>query len=178
VRAVRRFRPVHVTFDDAFRNIEPAADALLEQGLPVTIFACTGYADQGGAPLTIPELTGDDSEQLATMTWDDLRRAAARGARVQPHSISHPHLTSLSDDDLEHELTESKRRIEEELGDACVDFAYPYGEHDERVRAAVRAAGYERAFGLRERGRDPYAIRRLDLYRRHTPVRTLLRLYL
>jgi peptidoglycan/xylan/chitin deacetylase (PgdA/CDA1 family) len=167
---------VHVTFDDAFRSIEPAVDALLLRGLPVTVFACTGLADRGGAPLEIAELAGDDPEQLATMTWDDLRQLEARGVRVQSHGVAHAHLTALSDDALERELTESKRRIEDELGGKCVDFAYPYGEHDERVREAARAAGYERAYGLREGGRDPYALRRIDLYRRHSPVRALLRL--
>jgi peptidoglycan/xylan/chitin deacetylase (PgdA/CDA1 family) len=143
----------------------------------VTIFACSGFADRGGAPLAIPELAGDDAEQLATMTWDDLRRMRERGARVQAHGVSHAHLPTLPDDELEHELRESKRRVEEELGTACVDFAYPYGEHDERVREAVREVGYERAYGLHEDGRDPYALRRVDLYRRHAPVRALLRLY-
>jgi hypothetical protein len=45
------------------------------------------------------------------------------------------------------------------------------------VRAAVRAAGYERAYGLVDDGREPYALRRVDLYRRHSPFRALLRLY-
>jgi peptidoglycan/xylan/chitin deacetylase (PgdA/CDA1 family) len=175
VRAVRRLGPVHVTFDDAFRSIEPALDAVLAEGLPVTIFACSGFADEGGAPLAIPELDGDDPVELATMTWDDLRRAKQRGVRVQAHSVSHPHLTTLSEEELERELTESKRRIEEELGGGCVDFAYPYGERDDRVRAAVRAAGYERAFALGAKPGDPYDIPRVDLYRRHGVTRTLLR---
>jgi hypothetical protein len=63
------------------------------------------------------------------------------------------------------------------LGRPCPELAYPYGEHDERVRAAARAAGYERAYGLRERGHDAYALRRVDLYRRHAPFGALLRLY-
>jgi len=175
VRAVRRLGPVHVTFDDAFRNSEPGVDAVLAEGLPVTIFACSGFADAGGTPLSIPELEGDDPAQLATMGWDDLRRLKEHGARVQAHTVSHPHLTTVSDMELERELTESKRRIEEELGDECVDFAYPYGERDDRVRDAVRAAGYERAYALDAKRGDPYDIPRVDLYRRHGVAGTLLR---
>jgi peptidoglycan/xylan/chitin deacetylase (PgdA/CDA1 family) len=166
---------VHVTFDDAFRNIRPAVDALLARGLPVTVFACTGFADRGGAPLEIAELAGDDPEQLATMTWDDLRRLEARGVRVQSHGVAHAHLTTLSEDALERELTESKRRIEEELGAECVDFAYPYGERDERVRAAVREAGYERAYALAAKRGDPFDLPRVDLYRRHGALAAVLR---
>jgi peptidoglycan/xylan/chitin deacetylase (PgdA/CDA1 family) len=175
VRLLRRVRPVRASFDDAFRNAAAVFPALEEIGVPVEIFVCTGYA-RDGAPLRIPELEGDDPEQLATLTWEELRRHAERGVAIGSHGISHAHLTRLSDDELRRELADSKRQIEDELGRECPDFAYPYGEHDPRVRAAVRAASYERAYVLRERGRDPYALPRLDLYRRHSPVRSLLRL--
>jgi peptidoglycan/xylan/chitin deacetylase (PgdA/CDA1 family) len=166
---------VHVTFDDAYRNIAPTVDELLAQEIPVTIFVCTGFADRGGAPLEIDELAGDDPEQLATMTWDDLRRLGARGARVQSHGVAHAHLTSLTDDALERELAESKQRVEDEVGAECVDFAYPFGEHDGRVRAAVRAAGYRRGFALAAKRGDPYEHPRVDLYRRNGAMETLLK---
>jgi peptidoglycan/xylan/chitin deacetylase (PgdA/CDA1 family) len=143
---------------------------LLRLGIPVQVFVCTGYA-RDGAPMSIPELAGDDPEQLATMTWDELR-----DVDVGSHGVMHAHLTRLSDEELRRELGDSKQQIEDELGRACPDFAYPYGEHDERVRAAVRAAGYERAYGLVADGRDQYSLRRVDLYRRHSPFRALLRL--
>jgi peptidoglycan/xylan/chitin deacetylase (PgdA/CDA1 family) len=144
--------------------------------VPIQIFVCTGYA-RDGAPLSIPELAGDDPEQLSTMTWDELRAHRERGVLFGSHGVSHAHLTELSDDELRRELMESKQQLEDELTTPCTELAYPYGEHDDRVRAAARAAGYLRAYGLRERGRDPYAWPRLDLYRRHTPFGALLRLY-
>ena len=89
LRAMRLLGPVHVTFDDAYRNIESTVDELLAQRIPVTIFVCTGYADRDGAPLTIAELETDDPaelEQLATMGWDDLRRL--RGGRgMHPYRL-------------------------------------------------------------------------------------------
>jgi peptidoglycan/xylan/chitin deacetylase (PgdA/CDA1 family) len=176
VRLVARFRKVRASFDDAFRSAATVFPALERMGVQVQIFVCSRYA-RDGAPLTIPELAGDDPEELATMTWDDLRSHADRGVRIGSHGIAHAHLTRLAGDELLRELTESKQQIEDELGRACPDFAYPYGEHDARVRAATRAAGYARGYALRERGRDPLALRRIDLYRRHTPVRALLRLY-
>jgi peptidoglycan/xylan/chitin deacetylase (PgdA/CDA1 family) len=167
---------VRASFDDAFRSAATVFPPLERLGVPIQIFVCTKYA-RNAAPLTIPELAGDDPEQLATMRWDELRAHVDRGVAIGSHGVSHAHLTRLSDDELRRELTESKEAIEAELGRPCPEFAYPYGEHDERVRAAVRAAGYERAFGLRERGRNPYALRRVDLYRRHGPASALLRLY-
>lgn len=176
VRALRRVRRVRASFDDAFRSAATVFPALERLGVPIQIFVCTKYA-RDGAPLTIPELAGDEPEQLATMTWEELRAHADAGVAIGSHGVAHEHLTRLSDEELRRELTESKRELEDELGRPCPDFAYPYGEHDERVRAAVRTAGYERGFGLRERGRDPYALRRVDLYRRHGPATSLLRLY-
>ena len=143
-------------------------------GVPVQIFVCAGYA-RDGAPLTIPELEGDDLRELATMTWEELRAHAERGVAMGSHTVSHARLTRLSDAEVRRELAESKQQIEAELGRPCPELAYPYGEHDERVRRLARAAGYERAYGLRERSHDSYALRRIDLYRRHTPFRALLR---
>jgi peptidoglycan/xylan/chitin deacetylase (PgdA/CDA1 family) len=177
VRLLARFRQVRATFDDAFRTAATVFPALEQLGVPIQIFVCTGYA-QSGAPLTIPEFEGDDPEQLATMTWDELRGHAERGVQIGSHGVTHAHLTRLTDDEVRRELRDSKQAVEDELGRRCPDFAYPYGEHDERVRGLARAAGYERAYGLREGGNDPFALHRLDLYRRHSPVRALLRLYL
>jgi peptidoglycan/xylan/chitin deacetylase (PgdA/CDA1 family) len=175
VRLFARFRRVRATFDDAFRSAATVFPELSARGVPVQIFVCTGYADDG-APLAIGELAGDDPKQLATMTWDELREHAERGVAIGSHGVTHAHLTRLTDDEVRAELAESRQRIEAEVGRPCPDFAYPYGEHDERVRALVRQTGYARAYGLRTDGEYPYALHRLDLYRRHSPFRSLLRL--
>jgi peptidoglycan/xylan/chitin deacetylase (PgdA/CDA1 family) len=175
VRLLRRFRRVRASFDDAFRSAVTVFPELERLDVPIQIFVCTRYA-RDGASLTIPELHGDDPQQLATMTWDELRGHAERGVAVDSHGVTHPHLTTLSDDELRRELADSKQEIEDELGRPCRELAYPYGEHDERVRRFARAAGYERAYGLYTDGEDPFALHRLDLYRRHTPFRSLLRL--
>ncbi len=174
VRALSRFWKVHATFDDAFRSAATVFPALERLGVSIQIFVCTRYA-LVGAPLTIPELAGDDPAQLATMSWDELREHAARGIAIGSHVVSHPHLTTLSDDDLRRELTESKEEIEDRLGRVCDDLAYPYGEHDARVRAEAQAAGYGRAYALRGSSSDAYAAPRLDLYRRHTVPQTFFR---
>jgi peptidoglycan/xylan/chitin deacetylase (PgdA/CDA1 family) len=167
---LERFRRVRASFDDAYHSAMSVFPELERMGVPVQVFVCTRYA-RDGAPLSIPELAGDNLQQLATMTWDELR-----GVDVGSHGVTHAHLTRLSDEELRRELVDSKTEIEDELGRPCPEFAYPYGEHDERVRAAVRTAGYERAYGLVDDGNDAYALRRIDLYRRHTPFKALLRL--
>jgi peptidoglycan/xylan/chitin deacetylase (PgdA/CDA1 family) len=174
VRALSRFWQVKATFDDAFRSAATVFPALERLGVSVEIFVCTKYA-LVGAPLTIPELAGDDPHLLATMQWDELREHADRGIAIGAHAVSHPHLTTLSADELRRELRDSKEEIEHRLGRPCADLAYPYGEHDGRVRAEARRAGYARGYALRGSRSDAYAASRLDLYRRHNVPWTLLR---
>jgi peptidoglycan/xylan/chitin deacetylase (PgdA/CDA1 family) len=175
VRVLCLFRKVQATFDDAFRSAATVFPDLEQLGASIEIFVCSGFARDGGT-LTIPELEGDDPMGLETMTWDELRSHADRGLEIGSHTVSHPHLSTLSDDELRRELRDSKEEIEAELGRPCPDFAYPYGEHDQRVRAAVRAAGYEHAYALQDAPRnDRFALRRLDLYRRHTPLKAVLK---
>jgi peptidoglycan/xylan/chitin deacetylase (PgdA/CDA1 family) len=113
-----RARILHVTFDDAFTSIERALPILERLGLGATVFACSGYAD-GGRPLDVPELADDAARfpgELATMDWDVLRSLDERGIGVESHTVSHPHLPRLGDEELRRELSESRLRLEAELG--------------------------------------------------------------
>jgi peptidoglycan/xylan/chitin deacetylase (PgdA/CDA1 family) len=170
-----RGRLFHVTFDDAFRSIELGLPALERLGVPVTVFACSGYADEGRA-LDVPELAADAArlpDELATMDWDALRGLAERGVEIGSHTVSHPHLPLLSDGELDRELGESKTRIEDELGKPCPLLAYPFGDEDGRVRAAARRAAYDAAFALPGRPGpfDRYAVARVGIYRRDSLAR-------
>lgn len=168
----RRGRLLHVTFDDAYRSIFDTLPLLAELGVPATIFACTGFA-RAGRPLDVPELRDDaaaDPASFATMDWSALRAAASRGVEIGSHTVSHPHLAHLSDEELDRELRESKAELEDELGAPCRHLAYPYGEEDDRVRAATRRAGYDAAFAVDPgRGRsDRFGVPRLAVYRHDT----------
>jgi peptidoglycan/xylan/chitin deacetylase (PgdA/CDA1 family) len=162
-------RGVHVTFDDAYRDILAVVPLLEKLRLPTTVFASTAYADDGRA-LDVPELAGDVAAQpdaLATMTWAELRELAERAIEIGSHTVTHPHLTQLSDDELDRELRESRARIEDELGRPVRLLAYPYGEHDARVHAAARRAGYAAAFAQWPGSsvRNAYALPRVSFYR-------------
>jgi peptidoglycan/xylan/chitin deacetylase (PgdA/CDA1 family) len=168
-----------VTFDDAFRSVANAVPILERLGLPATVFACAAYADEG-RPLAVPELAAEASahpEELATMSWDELRALAERGVEIGSHTVSHPHLPQLSEAEIRDELAESRSRFEDELGRPCRFVAYPYGEHDSRARAAARRAGYGLAFALASTAqpRDDFALPRIDLYRKDNRISTILK---
>ena len=173
-------RALHVTFDDAYADLMANAIPVLERlGIPATVFAATAFADEG-RPLAVAELADEaraNPVRMATMTWDELGELSQRGFTIGSHTVSHAHLTSLSDGELDRELRDSRARVESRLGRPCTLLAYPYGEHDARVRAAVRRAGYEAAFALGPgtRRHDRYAVPRVDLYRRDSLVRATLK---
>jgi peptidoglycan/xylan/chitin deacetylase (PgdA/CDA1 family) len=174
-----RRRGLYVTFDDAYKDVLDAVPILERLGLSATVFAATAFAE-AGRPLAVPELADQAAafpERLATMSWDELRGLAARGFEIGSHTVSHAHLPELSDAELDRELAESRARIEDELGRPCPLLAYPYGEHDARVQAAARRAGYAAAFALWA-GSSPenvYALPRIDFYRRDSLLRATLK---
>lgn len=172
-------RLLHVTFDDAYTSISGALDFLERLGVPATIFAATAFADEG-RPLDVPELAADaiaHPDELETMDWDELRALADRGFEIGSHTVSHPHLPRLTEAEIDRELLESRARCEDQLGRPCRYLAYPYGEHDARVKSLAERAGYDAAFTLHGTRERPglYSIRRAHVYRGDSLLRATLK---
>jgi peptidoglycan/xylan/chitin deacetylase (PgdA/CDA1 family) len=160
---------LHVTFDEAFRSIANALPTLRDLGVPATAFVCSDYG-QEGKPLQVSELADElraHPDELATMTWDELRELGEDGIEIGSHTVSHSHLTRLDDAELRRELVDSRERVEDEIGRPCRFLAYPFGEEDARIRAATRDAGYLAAFALRTDHApvDPFSFPRLGIWR-------------
>ena len=78
--------------------------------------------------------------------WSQLQEMVAAGLSIGAHSVTHPRLTRLANEQLVTEIAGGKITLENELQTAVTSFAYPFGtpaDHDERVRKAVRQAGFE-----------------------------------
>lgn len=125
----------------------------------------------------LPAILGVDSaEQRCNnvfMTWDQVREMAANGIEFGSHTLTHPIMTRIPEEQVTRELLESKRLIEHELGKPVVTFAYPNGGHEDfnpAIIAELRKAGYTMAFTLMPGynrypalRRDAYTIRRIFL---------------
>ena len=72
------------------------------------------------------------------MDWDDLLSLDRNLITVGSHTLSHPILTSLSSEEIEVELVESRRCLEQRLQCAVDFFCYPNGSYDKRVYQAVQ----------------------------------------
>jgi peptidoglycan/xylan/chitin deacetylase (PgdA/CDA1 family) len=153
-------RAVVITLDDGYRdNVELAAPILRRYGWPATIFMVTGRIGAANDWSDDPGLGG-----RALMSWPELRSLAGWGIAVGAHTRTHPMLTSLPPEAALDEMSGSRADLEHELGSASSLFAYPYGDHDETVRALAAAAGFSASCGVLSRNTHP-ATPAHDLYR-------------
>lgn len=69
------------------------------------------------------------------MSWDELKTIHKDGNEIGSHTHTHPHLTTLSNSELDFELRKSNDVLRPFN---CCTLAYPYGEYDERVVGEAR----------------------------------------
>jgi len=68
------------------------------------------------------------------ITWDEIKQFAANGHEFGSHTISHPRLAVLDEDNLLYELEKCKEEIEMKLGpDHTFSAECPFGTENERV---------------------------------------------
>ena len=101
------------------------------------------------------------------LTWDQARLMKTQGINFGGHSVTHPFVSKLTREQAAWEVTECKRRIEEELQSPADVFAYPNGRQEdfsEWNKNLLRAAGYKAAvttiWGLNWQTTDPMELRR------------------
>ncbi len=171
-----------VTFGDFFRRKLPAK--------PVVLTFDDGYGDiyQNLLPLlrefkmkAVIYVLGDrkhktnfwDASQgepeAALLTGDQIKELAGSGRmEIGAHSLSHRKLTELPIVEMTKEVVESKKNLEELIGERVYSFAYPYGDLNHEVKEAVREAGYP--FGIAVNngptrfGADLMEIRRVHMF--------------
>ena len=121
-------------------------------------------ADLGGRPLG-----------SSVLGWDDLRRLAAAGVTLAPHSRSHPLLERIDPAAVDDEVGGSRADLAREVGSAPDAFAYPSGSHDGGVVERVRDLGIRVAFttvrGVNDlRRADWLRLRRINVGGRSSPA--------
>ena len=160
---------VVLTFDDGLRTaLTDVAPLLARLGVRATFYVSPGLFGKQHW-----QVSGDEGRLLDA---DDAKALVEAGMELGSHTMSHPDLRKLSDEDLASELEESKAAIEKITGGPCRTFAYPYGLYDDRVTEATAAAGYELAFGWLPGPWQPMAAPRMPAPPRHGAMRLALKL--
>jgi peptidoglycan/xylan/chitin deacetylase (PgdA/CDA1 family)/CelD/BcsL family acetyltransferase involved in cellulose biosynthesis len=101
------------------------------------------------------------------LSWDQIRLMKANGIDFGGHTVSHPFLSKVTPEEARWEVSECKRRIEEELQQPAEFFAYPNGREEDFAafnKELLRAAGYRAAmttiWGVNDRSTDRMELRR------------------
>ncbi|MGY1745233.1 polysaccharide deacetylase family protein [Blastococcus sp. SYSU D00695] len=143
-----------VTADDGY--VDAVAAMTRHAGARPQVFVVTGSVGGRGEWL--------GGARLAD--WPALERLQRAGAVVGSHARRHLPLDTLPADEVADELAGSLRDLRGRLDVPLPVLAYPHGRHDERVRAAARAAGYGVAYGTAQgrngAGTDRWTLRRIE----------------
>lgn len=139
---------ISVTFDDGWTSqYDNALPILNRYSVPATMYIYTEAINQ--AP--------------SYMTQAQIQAFASRGDEIASHTVTHPHLITLTADQVNNELSQSKATLQGMFGpSAAIDFASPFGESNPTTTAAVKSfyssqrntePGFNAAAGF-----DPYNI--------------------
>ncbi len=133
---------ISITFDDGWESIYSEAYPILEKyGIKSTQY-----------------ILGDEFENIAYMSEAQIRSMQRAGHEIASHTMSHPNLTALDDEDLTYELGQSKAILQKKFG-TIRDFATPLGAYNGDVISKVEQ--YYRSH--RNTDADPAEVDDLDV---------------
>jgi peptidoglycan/xylan/chitin deacetylase (PgdA/CDA1 family) len=119
-------KTVVLTFDDGLRSSNDFIwPALLKRNLKGVFFVS-------------PALVG----KRGYLDWVDVRRMAEEGAEFGTHGFSHRLFEDLGEDDLRREIVDSKKELEDQIGQKVVSLAAPGGSFHPRAVEMASQAGY------------------------------------
>ena len=139
------------TFDDGCAtDLHVAAPLLREKNFNATFYVTVNHLGRPGY-LTQPEL----------------RELSDLGFEIGSHSMSHRLLNDLSGEEIEIELVDSRKRLEEILGKPVVHFSCPGGRVNQLITEVAADAGYKTLatshIGMNFADSDHFALKRIAI---------------
>ena len=83
--------------------------------------------------------TPQEREAYDPMDWDEVRACDTGMLSIGSHTMTHPILPTLTEDEIRRELQDSRTRLEARLGRKVDLFCYPNGSTDERVHRIAQS---------------------------------------
>lgn len=133
------------TFDDGFRDCYTQIAPQLERyGVNAMFFINPNYIDAGerGDAAYLHHFTVDvcKSPGKHPLSWSQIRELQQRGFLIGAHTLDHYCINDDNIAELEHQIGDCRRVIEERLGTACPCFAFPFGRLEHANPASIQIA--------------------------------------
>lgn len=116
--------------------------------------------------VSIPDNLGNEF----ILSWQEIREMKDGGITFGAHTVNHPILTKISLKQAMHEITQSKRDIEQKLRQQVTSFCYPngsYGDFNSEIIELVKESGFTSAVtsipGLITTESNPYELKRISV---------------
>lgn len=124
-----------ITFDDGMECVYTQALPLLREfNFNSTIFCIAGFTGQTSS--------WDIFDGQKHLSKQQIRELSDSGHEIGSHTLTHANLTFLNDRDLEIELKDSKKILEDITGKEVKTISFPYGSWNEHVWRKARESGY------------------------------------
>lgn len=125
-------RSILVTVDDAYRSaLTVAWPVFKSKRIPMVLFVATDPVDARSA---------------GYLNWDEIRALRDDGVVIGHHGASHGHLVEMGLEAALADIERASKRFKAELGKVPKLFAYPYGEYNMALAAALKKEGFTAAF--------------------------------
>lgn len=120
------------TFDDGWRDCYTQIAPQLEKyGVNAIFFINPGFADAADRndDAYIENFTVNTTKSPGKhpMTWTQIKELQQRGFLFGAHTIDHHCINDDNIEELEHQIGDCRKVMEEKLGASCEYFAFPYG---------------------------------------------------
>jgi peptidoglycan/xylan/chitin deacetylase (PgdA/CDA1 family) len=157
-------KSVAITFDDGLQSVCISAFPILERfGFPATVFLVAGYCGKSNNWLSQPT----SIPLYSLTTWLQIKELACHGVDFGAHTFTHPRLDQVPPQELEHEIVDSQKMIEDQLGHKVSLFSYPYGRCDKasaELVGQVHEGACTTRLGTITGDSDHLALVRVDAY--------------
>lgn len=131
-----------LSFDDGFQNcFTNMMDVAVKHIAPTIIYLATDYInlnlEDESSLLKVKSFDKTVNKVVPFLNWNECREMLGSDITFGSHTCGHVNLATLNDEQVDLELSKSKKIIEKELGISCDHFAAPWGRKDVDFKEGV-----------------------------------------